>query len=345
MQTDTKQRLRFRDKAVIAVAALGLGVIQTLPFVVPAGNTPSAAPFVGTAASVAEATTAGLDRQDQDREDVFRQARPRMVIVGGADEMLDAFVRVGYTLNAVEEATRYGDAAVPRFLLDTLPRDLQELDSIESRKALFIKAMLPLILAVNEGIVRERREIQAARQIIAEGGSLSLPQALGVQRIMNKYGSADLGELERRVDVIPPSLALAQAAEESGWGTSRFAKQANALFGHTGSLDGTAVIPSRDRTFALRSFERLVDAVQAYCDNLNTHAAYKDFRQLRSQLRAEGKTLDSQALAGTLIRYSERGKDYIKNIRAVIRTSRLTAFDAAKLNDDKAAGVIYVASI
>jgi Bax protein len=160
------------------------------------------------------------------------------MIVGGADRVLDAFTRAGYTLSAVEAASRAGDAAVPRFLLSSLPRDLHAIDSIEDRKALFIKAMLPLILAVNEEILRERAVIQSANRVIGAGGSLTLADAHAVERIMAKYGSTDMNELERRVDVIPPSLALAQAAEESGWGTSRFAKQANALFGHTGEFGG-----------------------------------------------------------------------------------------------------------
>jgi Bax protein len=100
-----------------------------------------------------------------------------------------------------------------------------------------------------------------------------------------------------------------------------------------------------DGTFALRSFNRLLDAVQAYCDNLNTHSAYKDFRAMRAQQRSAAKPFDSTALAGTLVRYSERGMDYVKNIRAVIRTSRLATFDGAKLHDGQASGVIYVASL
>jgi len=343
MQTDRKLSLRFRDRTAIAIAALGLGFVQTLPFVVPAGNSSTAATLGGAISALVAAPRA--DGQDQSGLYGIRETTPRVMIVGGADRVLDAFVRAGYTLDAVAAASRAGDAAVPRFLLAALPRDLNTLDSIEDRKALFIKAMLPLILAVNEGIAQERREIQTAHRIIAGGGSLSLAQAQSVERIMGKYGSTDFNELERRVDIVPPSLALAQAAEESGWGTSRFAKQANALFGHTGPMNGASVLPSVDGSFALRSFDRLVDAVQAYCDNLNTHQAYRDFRGLRAQLRNEGKALDSSALAGTLLRYSERGKDYVKNIRAVIRTSRLTAFDAARLHDGQASGVIFVASL
>lgn len=342
MQTDTKQRLRFRDKTVLAVTAFGLAFVQTLPFLVPAGNVSSAAAYAAATAFLPSPRIAVPDPQDLYG---ISQNTPRVMIVGGADRVLDAFTRAGYTLSAVEAASRAGDAAVPRFLLSSLPRDLHAIDSVEDRKALFIKAMLPLILAVNEEILRERTVIQSANRVIGTGGNLTLAEAHAVERIMAKYGSTDMNELERRVDVIPPSLALAQAAEESGWGTSRFAKQANALFGHTGPMNSAGVVQSTDGTFALRSFGRLLDAVQAYCDNLNTHSAYKDFRAMRAQQRSAAKPFDSTALAGTLVRYSERGMDYVKNIRAVIRTSRLATFDGAKLHDGQASGVIYVASL
>jgi len=341
METVKKSRSRVRGKAILAIAALGLGGAQALPFLLPAGNAPAAAPLAGVTAAFSP--RAALRSEEGVPSYGIRHTTPRVMIVGGADRVMETFVRAGYTLDTVEEASRQGDAAVPRFMLTTLPRDLHAIDSVAERKALFIKTMLPLILAVNEGIMRERRLVETAIRIIGEGESLSLAQAQAVERIMRKYRTSDLAELMGRVDIIPPSLALAQAAEESGWGTSRFARQANALFGHTGPMNGDAVIASADGTFAMRSFDRLVDAVQAYSDNLNTHLAYKEFRELRAKYRKAGKSLDSASLAGTLLRYSERGEDYVKNIQAVIRTSRLTAFDSAKLHDGKASGVIFVA--
>jgi Bax protein len=141
--------------------------------------------------------------------------------------------------------------------------------------------------------------------------------------------SAEPAALLRRVDVVPPSLALAQAAEESGWGTSRFVRQGNNLFGQ---IAAAGLIPQDDSSGpAMASFDSLHGAVRAYVQNLNAHPAYDNLRRVRAQIRARGGFPDGHSRAGALGAYSEHGQAYIDGIRALIRHNGLLRFDHAKL--------------
>lgn len=228
-----------------------------------------------------------------------------------------------YTL----EAVRDGSTTVPRLLLDRLPALLTRVESADLRKRLFIKALLPTLLAENERILARRDrllEIAAARD---EGVAVTEVDRTWLEEMAEIYGvdSDDLRELLRRVDAVPPSLALAQAALESGWGTSRGAQQAHSMFGHMMLASGEA-----PRT-SIRPFQGLGEAVAAYVHNLNTHRAYSPMRERRLRARDAGKSPDGHELAGELVRYSERGPDYVRDVRLMIRTNRLEAFDRARL--------------
>ena len=149
-----------------------------------------------------------------------------------------------------------------------------------------------------------------------------------------------LETLLKLVDIIPPSLALAQAAEESGWGTSRFVREGNAVFGQwTFSSAGSLVPADRDenKKHKIRAFPNLLDSVRAYALNLNTHAAYRQFRKVRSDLRLKGAPLDGLLLVDYLKRYSQRGQKYVEAIRALIKVNQLYRFDDARLRDGKSA--------
>ena len=135
---------------------------------------------------------------------------------------------------------------------------------------------------------------------------------------------------------MPPSLALAQAVEETGWGTSRFVREGNALFGQYTYKSVTGMVPERrdaDRRHRVRSHDNLLAAVRAYVHNLNSHWAYEDFRDRRAQLRRAGRPIDGYDLAGELVQYSERRAAYVQAIRQIIRQNRLDDFDGAWLND------------
>ena len=145
--------------------------------------------------------------------------------------------------------------------------------------------------------------------------------------------------LMRRVDTVPASLALAQAAEESGWGTSRFAQEGNALFGQWTTAEGEGLVPRRreaEASHKVRVFDELHDAVAAYLHNLNTHRAYRQFRLTRAEQRAESGRLDSVALVEDLKSYSERGEDYVASIKTIIRVNRLRQLDQAAFDSPSA---------
>ncbi len=225
------------------------------------------------------------------------------------------------------EAIRDGTALVPRLLLERLPTTLTRLEAGDLRKRLFIKALLPALLAENERVT-ERRIRLIDSMLAAEAGHMLLDsERAWLEDLAQSYGVEpdDLGELLRRVDAVPPSLALAQAALESGWGTSRNAQQTHSLFGQMMFASGDF-----GRT-ALRPFETLAAAIAAYVHNLNTHRAYAQFRDRRARQRLAGQPPDGHELAGELLRYSERGGDYIRDVRLLIRSNRLDPFDRARL--------------
>jgi len=162
----------------------------------------------------------------------------------------------------------------------------------------------------------------------------------GVYRLVDAdLSSAELiKELLIRVDTVPPSLALAQAAVESGWGTSRFAVQANNLFGQWCYEKGCGLVPSQRNSGAnheVAKFKNVSDAVYSYTRNINTHRAYKDLRMSRAALRADDETVTGHILAEGLLRYSERGEDYVHELQAVIRINKLAPYDEPKAATSK----------
>jgi Bax protein len=247
----------------------------------------------------------------------------------------EAFTRLGYDLQAVLA----GGSDVPRVLLLSMPADLADIPETPARKALFLQAVLPLVLQVNDEIQADRDRLSEIRHRMQLGKRLSAADRLWLAVIAERYGveNGDLDELLRRVDVIPPSLALAQAAEESGWGSSRFVRQGNALFGQwTFAKNGHLVPLERDdgKDHRIKAFESLIDSVRAYALNLNTHRAYRAFRAQRAALRTEAAPLDGRKLASHLARYSQRGPEYVRTIRNLIVANGLRALDDARLRDE-----------
>jgi Bax protein len=149
------------------------------------------------------------------------------------------------------------------------------------------------------------------------------------------------------VDVVPPSLALAQAAEESGWGTSRFASVGNSLFGQRVWKRGAGMTPAERDTrarFEVRKFAKLESSVAAYIHNLNSHAAYRGFRDERAAMRDARRPRHGEALVVHLERYSERGTDYVESLRTIIRDNNFGRFDSARLRADTATTVTVALS-
>lgn len=259
--------------------------------------------------------------------------------VSSADKLSDVFERLGYRLDDVRR-----DGHVPRVFLASLPHDLPHISIPKERKVVFIKTTLPLVLYANELIQLDRQRILRLRDIILFGGVLDESQERWLHEMVERYDLEDLDDggmslsllaaLLHRVDIVPPSLALAQAAEESGWGTSRFAREGNALFGQRVFFNKPGIVPKqRDdgETHRVRAFEHLIDAVRAYIFNLNTHDAYGGLRAMRAAMRAAGQDPDSERLADTLTKYSERREAYVDSIRTIIRVNKLKLLDSARL--------------
>lgn len=238
---------------------------------------------------------------------------------------------------------------VPRLYLRSLPRDLASGESSWERKQDFVRAMLPLVLAGNEKIMADRQRLQKFTRQVQGGGNLYAVNKSWVVQLASEYGLADFDpyksdwqDLLLRVDAVPPSLALAQAALESGWGTSRFAQQGNAVFGQWSWKPGSGLIPagrSPEDGHEVRRFSQLSESVGAYLHNLNTHAYYSKFRDRRAAAHAAGKPASGMELAKYLERYSEEGRKYIDDVRGIIETNLLLDMDAARLRSATSAGL------
>ena len=191
---------------------------------------------------------------------------------------------------------------------------------------------MPLILAANDELLQRREAVQAAVQAHDRD---KLDQWAVLYRIeAEKLDDTGLAErLLRRVDAIPVALALAQAAVESGWGTSRFARQGNALFGQWAWTESAGMRPSaasNDRA-VVRSFGSLLDSVRAYMHNLNTHQNYKRFRDARYRLKPQTEAVKARRLAAYLDSYAEIGQAYVEKLLVIISSNNFDHYAEAKL--------------
>ena len=232
----------------------------------------------------------------------------------------------GYKLDDVRK-----NKLVKPVALDSFPREIKMIENTKKRKELFLQIVLPLVLQENNNIRLDRKRLFS---IINKSNNTNL-EIKWLNKKYKQYGipSKDLSTLKIRMDEIPVSLALAQAAKETGWGTSRFAQEGNALFGQwTWSGEGLKPKESDEHEgHKVMKFNILQASVRAYQRNLNTHKTYRDFRLVRAQLRDEGKELDSIVLSQYLDEYAETGQEYVKILRKIIEQNDLKDFDNAKL--------------
>ena len=243
-----------------------------------------------------------------------------------AETTSNLFSDLGYDLKGV----RAGQKVKPIYLTK-LPKDLKTLGDTKKKRELFIKILLPLILAENEKINEDRKKLFKilSKDFNTVGERVWLKRRFKEYKIEDK----DLAELKERMDIVPVSIALAQAANESGWGTSRFALEGNALFGQwTWSKKG--IMPKNkdpNQTHKVLQFQILRASVRAYKNNLNTHNAYKEFREKRAQLRQEGSTIVGLELTKYLKAYAAIGEKYVVLLNDIISNNSLTDFDKANL--------------
>ena len=215
--------------------------------------------------------------------------------------------------------------------IDLLPSEIKSIENVKKRKELFIQIVLPLILEENQKIKLERKTLFRIlnKNINSEAEKNWLKSKFKQYGVVNK----DLATLKIRMDEIPVSLAIAQAAKETGWGTSRFAQEGNALFGQW-TWTGEGIKPagsSKDETHKVMKFKILKASVRAYQRNLNTHKSYKKFRKFRAIQRDVFGKINSLELVNHLDKYAETGEEYTKILKKIIEQNKLTDFDDAKL--------------
>jgi Bax protein len=242
------------------------------------------------------------------------------------ETVLNLFKDVDYDLSQVRSKK-----LVKPIYFTQFPKDLSELQNTRLKKETFIKIVLPLVVAENERILADRLKL---KRILKKKKTSDLEKQWLRQKLLEyKVKKGNMDELVRRVDIIPVSIALAQAAKESGWGTSRFALEGNALFGQwTWSDNGIAPL-SRDsnKNHKILKFPILRASVKAYQNNLNTHKSYSNFRNKRLVMREKNKDISGLELTETLKNYAQTGSEYIKILNQIIRQNRLTDFEPVRL--------------
>ena len=215
--------------------------------------------------------------------------------------------------------------------ISLLPVEIKKIENTKKRKDLFIKIVLPLILEENARIRLDRKRLF----LILNKNNNSASEKKWLVNKFRQYGVVknDLSTLKIRMDEIPVSLAIAQAAKETGWGTSRFAIEGNALYGQW-TYSGEGIKPSAassDTSHKVMKFKVLKASVRAYQRNLNTHSGYKEFRKQRAILRDNNEKLDSLKLVEFLENYAETGTEYIKVLKKIIEQNSLKDFDDANI--------------
>jgi len=227
---------------------------------------------------------------------------------------------------------------IPLLILESLPSDISSIRDIKRKKSLFIRALLPIILI-------ENRRLRELRQL----SRLAIHHTLTYQedplnQWLNSIGQGfslktnawqkDPKQLFQHLDELPTSLVLAQAIIESGWGTSRFAREGNSLFGQWTYKKGDGLTPKqRDsgKVHQVKAFPSLQASVRSYLRNINRHRAYQGLRNRRAKLRAANQPLTAHELANGLSKYSQRGTAYINELLQIIKSTALHHIDSAVL--------------
>ena len=242
------------------------------------------------------------------------------------ETVLNLFKDVEYDLGQVRSKK-----LVKPIYFTQFPKDLDELQNTQLKKETFIKIVLPLIVVENERILDDRKKLI----ILSEKKFTTDPEKQWIRQKLLEYKvkKGDIKELLVRMDIIPVSIALAQAAKESGWGTSRFALEGNAIFGQwTWSGQGIAPLDREsNKSHKILKFPILRASVKAYKNNLNTHNSYSKFRSKRLSLREKNKKISGLELTETLNNYAQTGSEYTKILNQIIKQNRLTDFELVSL--------------
>ena len=261
-------------------------------------------------------------------EDIFSfEQVPTDTVRLSASTIKQLFKETNYNLDDVRKK-----GLVKPIKLSLLPGEMKKIESTKKKKNLFIQIVLPLIIEENNRIKLDRKKLFA----ILNRSNNTNAEKKWLNLKFKQYGvlKKDLSTLKVRMDEVPISLAIAQAAKETGWGTSRFAIEGNALFGQwTWSGDGIkpAGIDADNAKHKVMKFKVLKASVRAYQRNLNTHGSYRKFRSARAEMRDNKEELDSLILADYLDKYAATGKEYTVIIKKIIEQNSLKDFDKVKL--------------
>ncbi len=240
--------------------------------------------------------------------------------------VLNLFDDVDYNLNNVRN-----EKVVKPIYFTQFPKDLDEIQSVKLKKETFIKIVLPLIVAENEKILEDRDKL--IKISLKKMTTDEEKQWLRQKFLEYKVKKGSINELKIRMDIIPASIALAQAAKESGWGTSRFALEGNAIFGQW-TWNGKGIEPllkDKSKSHKILRFPILRASVKAYKNNLNTHKSYLKFREKRKLFRDKNKKINGLELTKTLGSYAETGSEYTKILSQIIVQNKLMDFEPVRL--------------
>ncbi len=247
--------------------------------------------------------------------------------ISKANEMLEIFNKYNFSVDSFLK-----DESANLIIFSSLPDDFMEIQSVNERKKLFIHTLLPIIYTENLKILEDRKKIlDWWNESQGENFSRDFWPAW-LFELSEKYDAEDsnLGNLLIKVDIIPISMALAQAAIESGWGTSRYLREGNAVYGQYTFEKNKGILPAeRDssKKFFIRKFENLSESTKSYFKNINTHLAYEGLREERKKLRMGGENLSGLRLSEYLTSYSERKQDYVNDVKKIIESNNFMKFD------------------
>jgi len=227
-------------------------------------------------------------------------------------------------------AVQQPDKKVEKNINPNFPKELLDVQKLQPKERVnqFVQTLLPLVQAENNKILQDRRRLINNIKLIKSGKKLSNEENTWIRSLVEKYNEDNIAELVKKVDIIPPSIALAQAAIESSWGADPKTLSHNSFFGQkswakSGGVEG----PYGER---YRGFETPSHSIAAYMTNLNTHNAYDDFREARAAMRKTGKPVVGIQLVPKLIGYTDTGKEYPRKLKSIIQGRNLAQYDVPK---------------
>jgi len=273
-------------------------------------------------------------QEKHEKKEVKKTLQDKTIKISSIEDLDQLFTDLNYT----SVSWKAGLREVPRIYFSEVGSDWKKTSStlpVKDKKNIFFRLLAPLVLMANEEILTQRKELFKSPLNTATVLKLAKKYRV-VKKEATIITEQELNELKKRIDIIPLSLALAQGAEESGWGTSRFASEGNALFG-LWDYSGKGMAPTQQRkelgNYGLARYDTPLDSVRGYMFNINIGHAYEKLRTLRQEFRQQKKKITGWELAKSLDKYSERGEAYIEGLHNMMRYNRLSQADDAYLNN------------